>query len=425
MTRTPLAGALAGLVGDVAQEEGPLPRITRRGFLVGAAATAVAAAMGPLPARAAAPRIVVVGAGLAGLTCAHQLVSSGVEVTVHEAGTRVGGRCWTRRGDFASGQIAEHGGELIDQSHTAIRQLAQSLGLDLDNLLAAEVNGTEQFNWMGGGPYTYEEATSDMKEIWQQLHRDVSAASYPTLFDSSTPRGRELDRMSIVDWIERYVPGGRRSRLGSLLEVAYTIEYGGEASEQSSLNMLYLLAYIGQGQMRILGPSNEKYHVRGGNDQITDRLAAALARSRPARLAARVDRTRGGRHLDARLRAGHEARERAGGPGRDDDPVLDPAHAGLLEGRLLGAQGAGDPRARRRHERQVPPPVHGPDLGRAGQVRRDVLRPRLPEHVGGDARAAGARGHPRRLHRRPATATRSGRDRWRTTPRCSSSRSTR
>ena len=238
MTRTPLAGALAGLVGDVAQEEGPLPRITRRGFLLGAAATAVAVAVGPMPARAAAPRIVVVGAGLAGLACAHRLMSSGVEVVVHEAGTRVGGRCWTRRGDFASGQLAEHGGELIDQSHTAIRQLAQSLGLDLDNLLAAEMNDTEQFNWFGGRPYTYEEATTDMKEIWQQLHRDVSAASYPTLFDSSTQRGRELDRMSIVDWIERYVPGGRRSRLGSLLEIAYTIEYGGDATDQSSLNML-------------------------------------------------------------------------------------------------------------------------------------------------------------------------------------------
>src|SRR5580765_1522165 len=66
MTRTPLAGALAGIIGDVAQEEGPLPRITRRGFLLGAAATAAAVAIGPLPARAAAPRIVVVGAGLAG-----------------------------------------------------------------------------------------------------------------------------------------------------------------------------------------------------------------------------------------------------------------------------------------------------------------------------------------------------------------------
>jgi ATP-dependent Lon protease len=35
-----------------------------------------------------------------------------------------------------------------------------------------------------------------MKTIWQMLHRDVTAASYPTLFDSSTPRGRELDRLS-------------------------------------------------------------------------------------------------------------------------------------------------------------------------------------------------------------------------------------
>jgi hypothetical protein len=34
------------------------------------------------------------------------------------------------------------GGELIDQGHTTIRQLAQELGLPLDNLLAAEPNGS-------------------------------------------------------------------------------------------------------------------------------------------------------------------------------------------------------------------------------------------------------------------------------------------
>src|SRR5262245_44336949 len=114
MTRTPLASVLARLVGEVVAAGGPPPPITRCGFLGGTAAAAVAAAMGPRRVGAAAPRIVIVGAGLAGLSCAHQLVSSGVEVMVHEAGTRVGGRCWTRRGDFASGQIAEHGGELID-----------------------------------------------------------------------------------------------------------------------------------------------------------------------------------------------------------------------------------------------------------------------------------------------------------------------
>jgi monoamine oxidase len=40
--------------------------------------------------------------------------------------------------------------------------------------------------------------------------------------------------------------------------------------------MLYLLAYSGQGQLRIFGPSNEKYHVMGGNDQIPEALADLL-----------------------------------------------------------------------------------------------------------------------------------------------------
>ncbi|MGN6257280.1 MAG: flavin monoamine oxidase family protein [Solirubrobacterales bacterium] len=82
--------------------------------------------------------------------------------------------------------------------------------------------------------------------------------------------------MSIADWIQAYVPGGMKSKLGQLLDVAYNIEYGAETNVQSSLNMLYLLGYSGQGQLRIFGPSNEKHHVRGGNDQIPARLAAAL-----------------------------------------------------------------------------------------------------------------------------------------------------
>src|SRR5262249_55417031 len=87
-------------------------------------------------------RVVVVGAGLAGLTCAYRLKQSGIIATVYEANMRLGGRCWTRRGDFDQGQIAEHGGELIDQGHTAVRHLAHELGLQLDNLLRAESNGS-------------------------------------------------------------------------------------------------------------------------------------------------------------------------------------------------------------------------------------------------------------------------------------------
>src|SRR3954451_24498913 len=284
--RTPLARRLgeaaAVAAREVSTEEAhgdPGPGMRRREVLAGGAGLAAAAMLsGPVSRAlaAAAPRVVVVGGGLAGLTAAYRLKQSGVNAQLYEASDRLGGRCWTRRGDFAEGQIAEHGGELIDQGHTEIRQLAQELGLNLDTLVAAEVTGTDPFHYFDGKPYTYEEATNDLKGIWQHIHKDVSAASYPTLYNSSTERGRELDAMSIADWIKAYVPGGLKSRLGQLLDIAYNIEYGAETSVQSSLNMLYLLGYSAQGQLRIFGPSNEKYHVRGGNDQITMRLAAAL-----------------------------------------------------------------------------------------------------------------------------------------------------
>jgi monoamine oxidase len=274
LARTPLAQ----FVEDAAAQAAP--GITRREALrragVAGAGLAVSGAIA-IPARAAtAPRIAIVGGGLAGLSAAYALKQAGYNPQVYEAHpSRVGGRCWSFK--FANGQVAEHGGELIDQGHTAVRQMAQSLGLTLDNLLQAEVNGTEATYYFDGRPYSFDDATNDLKAIWQQVHSDVSAASYPTQYNLSTQRGRELDAMSITDWIRAYVPGGTSSKLGQLLDVAYNIEYGGECSVQSSLNMLYLLGYSGQGQLRIFGPSNEKYHVRGGNDQIPAALAQKLS----------------------------------------------------------------------------------------------------------------------------------------------------
>jgi len=104
----------------------------------------------------------------------------------------------------------------------------------------------------------------------------VTAAPFPTLYTGFTQRGLALDHMSVRDWINSYVPGGFGSKLGQLLDVAYNIEYGAETTVQSSLNMLYLLGFAGPGNLRIFGKSNEKYHVRGGNDQIPALLSAQL-----------------------------------------------------------------------------------------------------------------------------------------------------
>src|SRR5207244_8038364 len=139
-------------------------RTTRRELLKRAGAVGVAAAGSTTMVKAAraasnatAPRIAVVGAGLAGLTCAYRLEQAGYVAQVYEAHpTRVGGRCWSYSPlrspyPFADGQVAEHGGELIDQGHTAMRQLANELGFTLDNLLQAQPNGTEDFYYVNGG----------------------------------------------------------------------------------------------------------------------------------------------------------------------------------------------------------------------------------------------------------------------------------
>src|SRR5919204_6500814 len=300
MARTPLLGRIEETLSairearernvDVEQvlEERALTRreLLKRAGVAGAA-VAGASTCGRFAGRAYGaqqPRIAIVGAGLAGLTCAYRLQQAGLYAQVYEAhSSRVGGRCWSYSPlrtpyPFADGQVAEHGGELIDQGHLAFRHLIQELGFTTVNLLQGEPSGTEDFYYVNGGPYAYAQLVDDLNGIYQKMHKDVSAASYPTLWNNYTQRGWELDHMSIIDWLNATVPnGGATSNLGRVLDIAYNIEYGAECSEQSSLNLLYLLGYSGQGQFRVFGPSNEKYHVRGGNDQVAQRLAQALA----------------------------------------------------------------------------------------------------------------------------------------------------
>src|SRR4030095_15571361 len=226
MAHTPLAKLLRHAASTAAQSDrrdAPIDdsAMSRREFVrtisTATAGLALAPSLFGRTQIATSARVVVVGAGLAGLTCAYRLKQSGIIATVYEANTRLGGRCWTRRGDFDQGQIAEHGGELIDQGHTAIRHLAQELRLPLDNLLRAEPNGSEIFLYFDGASYSYRDAVRDLKNIWQPLHRDLIEAGYPTLYNNYTGRGAQLDQMSITDWINQTVPGGLGAAPGPLL----------------------------------------------------------------------------------------------------------------------------------------------------------------------------------------------------------------
>jgi monoamine oxidase len=257
--------------------------LTRRGLLTGAGAVAAAAVAGELPsvaraARAAsAPRVAVVGAGISGLAAALRLQDSGVAATVYEANTRVGGRMYSNTTTWASGQVSEWGGELVDTGHKTIQALAKRFSIPLDDLVQAEPSSAEPTYFFGGGYYPYATATKDFQAVHQAVTADQQTFTWPVTWDSSNAAGVALSKLSAYDWIETRVPGGHASPMGRLLDVAYVIEYGGDTRDQTALNLVGLLGYQpSPGQFSIFGLSDERYHLRGGNEQLPRAIAAAL-----------------------------------------------------------------------------------------------------------------------------------------------------
>ena len=257
-------------------EEAARRGLTRRRFLAGAGA-ASALAVVPRRARAADPVVAIVGAGIAGLTCALELADRGIASTVYEASGRVGGRMFTNTGYFAAGQVAEWAGELIDTGHRTMRRLAQRFDLALDDLLDAQPNNSDDVYRFSGSYYPKSQADADFSAIFDRIADDEAAAPFPTTFDSHTPEGRSLDRESVRHYINRRVPGGHRSPLGALLDTAYTIEYGADSVDQSALNLLYLLAFQPRpNRLSVFGESDERFHIRGGNQQLPKAMDAAM-----------------------------------------------------------------------------------------------------------------------------------------------------
>jgi monoamine oxidase len=298
MARTPLLRALRRLAEEhrTAESLGIPPAelrgqreeaaLSRREFLkragVTGAAVAVAgpAALAQRASAATAPQIAIVGGGIAGLNAALTLADKGVSATVYEASTRFGGRMHSdTSGYWADGQVSEFCGELIDSGHVTIRHLAQRFGLRTVDLTAAQPNGTEDTNWFLGRYYPPDEADKDFQPIHNTLQGQIQTTSYPTTYLVHTDAGVSFDQMSVRDWITRFA-GGLSSRMGRLLDAAYNEEYGAETTDQSALNLMYLLAYqASPGNFSIFGASDERFHIAGGNEQLPAAIAKYLGDS--------------------------------------------------------------------------------------------------------------------------------------------------
>ena len=110
-------------------------KISRRSFLKRTSAFTSLASIAPfsissiLSETSDDKRIIVIGAGLAGLSCAYELDRAGYNVMLIEARTRAGGRVRTYRDLFADNLYAEMGAEYVDSSDDLVHQYCKNFNL--------------------------------------------------------------------------------------------------------------------------------------------------------------------------------------------------------------------------------------------------------------------------------------------------------
>lgn len=233
------------------------------------------------------PRIAIIGAGIAGLNAALTLQDGTSKVprfasTIFEAQDYLGGRMHSDTTSWASGQVSEKCGELIDSDHTTIIKLAKRFKLSLADLLAAQPTGSTDLYYIFGKYYPYSKAVADFAPVYKTLQHQIKAVGFPTLYNSFNKAAYALDHTSNYEWIKKYVPGGHASKMGTLLNSAYLTEYGLDSSEQSSLNIVNLLGYQPTPvTFSIYGTSDERYHIKGGNQRLPEAIAKLLTSRAP------------------------------------------------------------------------------------------------------------------------------------------------
>ena len=144
-------------------------------------------------------RILVAGAGLAGLTAARELDAYGADVTVVEARDRVGGRVHTIRDGFAAGQHAEAGADLIESEQTHTLDLARELGLKPVRILR---HGWGFYGVDKAGRLRIRSAPGRFAEAASRLEpeiRDYQLAGR----DWDSPVVARIARQSVSDWLAR------------------------------------------------------------------------------------------------------------------------------------------------------------------------------------------------------------------------------
>lgn len=260
------------------------PKISRRYFLGATTAAAAGLALSgcdklrPADSRqaqskaASGKEILIFGAGIAGLTAGYRLHQKGVPVRIIEAQDRVGGRMYSLRDYFPEKQVCELGGELVDTNHENLRNLCQELGLQLDDFEQDDPALARDVWFFDGQRRSDAEVVEAFRPIAAKIDEAWETVTGETVTYKEPNGGEAIDRMSIAQWLDE---AGAEGWFRNLLDVGYTTEYGLEIDQQSAWNFLMMID-TNPDPFKIFGESDERFHIRGGNDQVPTLLAQKL-----------------------------------------------------------------------------------------------------------------------------------------------------
>lgn len=256
--------------------EGELPEVSRRQFFRTAAAAGVVASTPDLFTAFAQtgglkPRTAIVGAGIAGLNCAYKLRKAGVPVHVFEASSRSGGRMFTANNLLAPGITTELGGEFIDSGHEEMLRLVKEFKLGMYDFRQPSKIKAEAF-FFDGRHYSEKEVVKAFLPLARKIAKDYDSLGEEVSYRDHG-NGKELDNTSIAEYLGKI---GARGWIRELLHVAYVTEYGLEAEQQSSLNLIQLIGTDTSEGFKPFGDSDERFTVKGGNERVVVELANRL-----------------------------------------------------------------------------------------------------------------------------------------------------
>jgi len=270
------------------------------------------------------PDVVVVGAGLAGLSAARDLEAGGATVTVVEARDRVGGR--VEQVQLPDGRLVQLGGEVVGNAHTSYLGLVEELGLTLTASYVAEPGElTRQTVGPAGGSVDVGEWPSWCTRADRASYDDVEAGLEKVLASIdpddpwSCPDLTRLDRLSVGDWLREV---GATPGVVRLWELVHLSLADGSIERQS------LFAYA---RKIVVGGTTGSYdvaqwenlRVAEGSATVALTMAAGLRDVRLATPVRRIEIARSGStvttHDGEELRADAVVLAVPSGPARDLD----------------------------------------------------------------------------------------------------------